>query len=258
MPELKRSNQMALLKDKIAVVTGAGRGLGASMAKGLAAEGAKVIVSDIDATIANATADAIKKAGGQAWGEQLDVSDRAAVMAFADRIVKQHGTVHILVNNAGIFPKVNLGDDNFVDAWDKVISVNLNGPFNTTVAFIPALKKQGGSIINTTSIAAFIAPRSSAGYGAAKAGLASLTRYMARELAPFGIRVNAVAPGTMITDMTAASRGSETGAKHLVRVPMGRFGEADEMAGPVVFLASDMASYVTGITIPVDGGFLAV
>ncbi len=127
-----------------------------------------------------------------------------------------------------------------------------------TYAFLPALRREGGSIIYTASIAAFIAPRSSAGYGAAKAGIVSLTKFMARELGKDGIRVNALAPGVMITPMTKGSRDSAKGQQHLERVPLGRHGNADEIAGPAIFLASDMSSYVTGVTVPVDGGFLVV
>jgi meso-butanediol dehydrogenase/(S,S)-butanediol dehydrogenase/diacetyl reductase len=248
---------MALLKDKLAVVTG-GRGLGAAMAKGFAIEGAQVIVVDIDGEAAKATADEINRAGGKAWGEALDISDRTAVMSFASRIIEKHGSIQVLVNNAGIAPRVGLNDANLAEMWDKVIDVNLHGQFNMTLAFIPALKIKGGSIIYTASISGFIAPRSSAAYGAAKAGLTSLTKYMARELAPFNIRVNALAPGVMVTDMTSKTRDTPQGSKHMDRVPMNRNGEAREMAGPAIFLASDMSSYVTGVTIPVDGGFLAV
>jgi NAD(P)-dependent dehydrogenase (short-subunit alcohol dehydrogenase family) len=247
-----------LLKGKLAVVTGGGRGLGAAMAKGFAEQGARVVVIDLDPATASSTAQEIVAAGGQAWGEALDVSDRDAVMRCAERVVKQHGAVHVLVNNAGISPRVPLAAENLPEMWDKVLSVNLDGAFNTTIAFIPALKQEGGSIIYTASIAGYIAPRSSAAYGAAKAGLRSLTKYMARELAPFGIRVNALAPGVMVTDMTTESIKSPGGSKHMQRVPMARNGEAREMAGPAVFLASDMSSFVTGVTIPVDGGFLAV
>ena len=195
------------------------------------------------------------RAAGDATGAALDVSDRKAVYEFASGSSMSTAPPYS-VNNAGIAPRVSVDDEHLTKA-DKVISLNLNGQFDMTYAFIPALKKEGGSIIYTASIAAFIAPRLP-GYGAAKAGIVSLTKYMARELGTHGIRVNALAPGVIKTAMTEGSRDTEKGKSHLARVPLGRNGEADEVAGPAIFLASDMASYVTGVTIPVDGGFLVV
>ena len=249
---------MGILDGKLAVVTGAGRGLGAAIAKGFAHEGAKVVVVDLDAETANRVAQELQSEGHDAWSYALDIGDRQAVYSFAERVTADHGDVQILVNNAGIAPRVSIDDDEFVAAWDQAIAVNLNGQFDITYAFLPALRRGGGNIIYTASIAAFIAPRSSAGYGAAKAGIVSLTKFMARELGKDGIRVNALAPGVMITPMTEGSRDSTKGQKHLERVPLGRNGSADEIVGPAIFLASDMSSYVTGVTVPVDGGFLAV
>lgn len=244
---------MGLLDRKLAIVTGAGRGLGAAMATRFAAEGARVLVVDVDAAAADRLAAQIKAAGHEAWGHALDICDRKAVAAFADQVEAEHGAVHVLVNNAGIAPRVSIGDPGFVEAWDSVVAVNLTGQFDMTCAFVPLLKKESGCVIYTASISAFIAPGSSPGYGAAKAGIVSLTKYMARELGKYGVRVNAIAPGIMITEMTQGRRGLK-----LDRVPLGRNGNPEEVAGPAVFLASDMASYVTGVTLPVDGGFMAV
>ncbi|MEY2891031.1 MAG: hypothetical protein RJA98_939 [Pseudomonadota bacterium] len=249
---------MIRLSGKTAAVTGAGRGLGAAIAIGLAAEGAHVLVVDMDRAAAEAVVVQIKASGGEASAETLDISDREAVLAFGRRVVAQHGTIDVLVNNAGISPRVTLDDPNLMQMWDKVIDVNLNGQWDITVALLPALKHAGASIIFVASIAAFTAPRSSAAYGAAKAGIRSLVQYFARELGPIGVRVNALAPGRMLTDMTYDAVKTPAGAKFLERVPLGRNGEAHEIAGPAVFLASEMSSYVTGVTIPVDGGFLAL
>ena len=249
---------MALLQGKIAVVTGSGSGLGAAMAEGLGAEGANVVVLDIDGAAAENTAKKIRETGGKASSEQLDISNRDAVLSCGRRLMERHGAIHILINNAGISPRVKLDDANLMQMWDRVIDVNLTGQWDMTIALLPALKREGGSLIFTASIAAFTAPRSSAAYGAAKAGLRSLVQYFAKELGPFGIRVNALAPGRMLTDMTTDAVQGPGGAKFLERVPLGRNGEASEMAGPAVFLASSMSSYVTGVTIPVDGGFLAL
>ena len=249
---------MGLLDGKLAVVTGAGSGIGAAIAQRFAEEGAQVAVVDINGDAANSVAEAIKSTGAKAWSATLDVSDRDAVNAFARDVTGRHPKVDVLVNNAGIAPRAKIDDEHFVSTWDKVISVNLNGQFDMTNAFIPAIKAARGNIIYTASIAALIAPRSSAGYGAAKAGIVSLTKYMARELGPFGVRVNSIAPGVIVTPMTDISRNKPGAQKHMDRVPLERNGEASEIAGPAVFLASDLASYVTGVTIAVDGGFMAV
>jgi len=247
---------MTRLTGKTAVVTGGGRGLGSAIATGMAAEGAHVIVVDRNREAADDIVAQIKAAGGSASAETLDIGDREAVMAFGSRMLAQHGKIDVLVNNAGIAPSVKLDDPNLMQKWDQVINVNLNGQWDITVALLPTLKQAGSSIIFVASIAAFTAPRSSAAYGAAKAGIRSLVQYFARELGPLGVRVNALAPGRMKSDlMTVTGAASE---KFLERVPLGRNGETHEIAGPAVFLASDMSSYVTGVTIPVDGGFLAL
>ena len=249
---------MGLLAGKVAVVTGAARGLGAAIAEEYATQGAHVVVVDRDGAAAQALVEKITASGGKASAEQLDISEREAVFACGQRIIDRFGTIDALVNNAGISPRVKLDDPNLMEMWDKVIDVNLHGQWDMTIALLPALKKQGASLIFVASIAAFTAPRSSAAYGAAKAGVRSLVQYFARELGPYGARANALAPGRILTDMTFEAVKGEAGAKFLERVPLGRNGEAHEMAGPAVFLASDMSSYVTGVTIPVDGGFLAL
>lgn len=247
---------MTRLSGKTAVVTGGGRGLGSAIATGMAAEGAHVIVVDRNREAADDIVAQVKAAGGSASAETLDIGDREGVMAFGSRMLAQYGKIDVLVNNAGIAPSVKLDDPNLMQKWDQVINVNLNGQWDITVALLPTMKHAGASIIFVASIAAFTAPRSSAAYGAAKAGIRSLVQYFARELGPLGVRVNALAPGRMKSDlMTVTGAASE---KFLERVPLGRNGETHEIAGPAVFLASDMSSYVTGVTIPVDGGFLAL
>jgi meso-butanediol dehydrogenase/(S,S)-butanediol dehydrogenase/diacetyl reductase len=247
-----------LLAEKIAIVTGGGRGLGAAIAEGLAREGAQVIVVDRDLKAAQEVVRTISAAGGKAESVELDISDREGVLSYGRSVIERFGTIDILVNNAGISPRVNMDDKNLLAMWDRVIDVNLNGQWDMTVALLPALKKPGASLIFIASIAAFTAPRSSAAYGAAKAGIRSLVQYFARELGQYGARANALAPGRMLTDMIADSVNTPSAARFLERVPLGRNGEAHEIAGPAVFLASSMSSYVTGTTIPVDGGFLAV
>ena len=249
---------MGLLAGKIAVVTGAARGLGAAIAEGLAAQGAHAVIVDLDATAAEAMAESLRERGLSASAEAVDISDREAVFACANRLSERFSSIDILVNNAGISPRITLDDAHLMDKWDRVIGVNLNGQWDMTIALLPALRKPGASLIFVASIAAFTAPRSSAAYGAAKAGVRSLVQYFARELGADGVRVNALAPGRMLTDMTFDAVKGPAGAKFLERVALGRNGEAHEIAGPAVFLASPMSSYVTGVTIPVDGGFLAL
>ncbi|MCO6381737.1 SDR family NAD(P)-dependent oxidoreductase [Oceanicola sp. 502str15] len=249
---------MALLDNKTAVVTGAGRGLGASMARRFAQEGATVIVVDMDASAAQEVVAEIEANGGTARAEALDITSRDDVMAFGKRISEAFPSIDVLVNNAGISPRVSLDDPDLMNKWDHVIDVNLRGQWDMTIAFLPALRKSSASLIFTASIAAFTAPRSSAAYGAAKGGIRSLIQYFAQQLGPDGVRVNGLAPGRMLTDMTFKAVKGPAGAKFLERVALGRNGEADEIGGPALFLASEMSSYVTGVVIPVDGGFLAM
>ncbi|PZQ77311.1 MAG: 3-oxoacyl-ACP reductase [Variovorax paradoxus] len=249
---------MDLLKDKLALVTGAGGGLGSAISLGFAQEGARVIVADVDAARAEATAARITAAGGQAWSVAIDVRDRAAVQACAADLEARLGPVDVLVNNAGISGRARIDDPNATEVWDRLIEVNLEGLFNVTHAFVPALKKTRGCIVNLSSIVAFVSGISSAGYIASKGAVRSLTQALARDLAPFGVRTNAVAPGLMLTEMVAPQLAVPGGTDwYMKRVPMARGGEVDEIVGPVVFLCSAMASYVNGVVLPVDGGFLS-
>jgi NAD(P)-dependent dehydrogenase (short-subunit alcohol dehydrogenase family) len=249
---------MDLLKGKLALVTGAGGGLGSAISLGFAREGARVIVADIDKSRADATAALIGAAGGEAWSIALDVCDRAAVQACAADLDGRIGPVDLLVNNAGISGRARIDDPQATEVWDRLIEVNLQGLFNVTHAFVPALKKTRGCIVNLSSIAAFVSGISSAGYVASKGAVRSFTQVLARELAPFGVRANAVAPGLMLTEMVAPQLAVPGGTDwYMKRVPMARGGEVEEIVGPVVFLCSPLASYVNGVVLPVDGGFLS-
>ena len=248
---------MGPLDGKIALVTGAGRGIGAAIAQGLAEAGARVIVSDILAEEAAKTAQALTGDGFEAWGEALDVSDREGIEAFASHVATRYGDISVLVNNAGIGGTARLGDAESRATWDRNIAIHLTGAFEVTTAFLPALKQTRGSIVNIASIVAFTSGFAHVGYTAAKGGIRALTQAMCRELAPFGIRVNAVAPGYIDTAM--GGKG-EPATDDWVRwhCPMGRFGEPREVAAPVVFLASPAASFISGVTLPVDGGYLTI
>jgi NAD(P)-dependent dehydrogenase (short-subunit alcohol dehydrogenase family) len=247
-----------LLKDKLALVTGGGGGLGAAMAHGFVREGARVIVADVQRDKAEAVAEAIRAQGGQAWAETVDVTDRAATQALAEALTARLGPIDVLVNNAGISGKARIDDPQATEVWDRLIQVNLQGLFNVTHAFVPALKQSRGCIVNLSSIVAFVSGISSAGYIASKGAVRSFTQALARDLAPFGVRANAVAPGLMLTDMVTPQLQVPGGTDwYMSRVPMKRGGEPGEIVGPVVFLASPMASYVNGVVLPVDGGFLS-
>ncbi len=249
---------MALLANKLALVTGAAGGLGTVIAQGLAAQGARVIVADLDGARAQALADRLCAAGGQAWGEAIDVTDREAVDRWATGLAARLGPIDILVNNAGVAGRARIDDPQSCEVWDRVIAVNLEGLFNVTQAFVEQIKTTRGCIINLSSIVAFVSGISSAAYVASKGAVRSFTQALARDLAPFGVRVNAVAPGPMLTEMVAPQLATPGGADWFMkRAPMGRGGEPEEVVGPIVFLASEMASYVTGVVLPVDGGFLS-
>lgn len=249
---------MDLLKDKLALITGGGGGLGAALAHGFAREGARVIVADVKRASAEAVAEAVRAAGGAAWAEEVDVTDRAATRRFAESVTAQRGPIEVLVNNAGISGKARIDDPQCPEVWDRLIEVNLQGLFNVTHAFVPALKETRGCIINLSSIVAFVSGISSAGYIASKGAVRSFTQALARDLAPFGVRANAVAPGLMLTEMVKPQLQVAGGTDwYMSRVPMKRGGEPAEVVGPVVFLASAMASYVNGVVLPVDGGFLS-
>lgn len=244
---------------RVALVTGAGRGIGQAVALALAKAGATIVVADLDAASAQASAEQIRSAGGKAKGYPLDVTDTAACAALAATVAAQWGAVSLLVNNAGVLLRVPHDAPEATDAWHRTLNVNLNGTFNVTSAFTVQLKATRGAIVNLSSIHAFVATGVSAAYSASKGAIAQYTKAMAGELAPFGVRVNAVAPGlirTPMTEMTTANPVSNAG--FLRHVPLARAGEPAEIADAVLFLASDAASYITGVVLPVDGGYLTI
>lgn len=247
-----------LLKNRLALVTGAARGAGAAIATGLARAGAIVIVTDIELDAAERVASQIASEGLQAHALSLDVTEPAQCARVAARTA-QWGELSILVNNAGVRPRHPFDGVDRDAHWRHAMDVNVDGVRNVTLAFVPALARARGCVINITSIAAHQASPMSVAYSTSKAAAQMLTKALALELAVEGIRVNAVAPGVMETDMTASSRQNPQRRQRLLdRIPMGRFGQPEELVGPVVFLASDMAGYVTGAVLPADGGYLAV
>jgi len=242
-----------LLAGRLALVTGAGSGIGAGIAVAMAAAGARVIVADVNAAGA---AEVAGRIGGEAV--TLDVTDRAAVDALAGRVLAEWGAISVLVNNAGIIRRGKVEDAGARGDWDATMAVNLDGPYVVTTAFLEQLKATKGSVINIGSIQSFVALPNSAAYTTSKAGIRGLTKALAIELSPHGVRVNAIGPGLIATPLNERARQNpDYMANFSSRIPLGRIGTPEDIAAPAVFLASDMARYITGVTLPVDGGFLS-
>ncbi|MDT4851603.1 SDR family NAD(P)-dependent oxidoreductase [Hydrogenophaga sp.] len=247
-----------LLEGRLALVTGAAAGIGRAIALHYAQAGARVVLVDLRAEDCAATVQTIRDAGGDAWAFALDITDVPACATLAEQVGREIGAVDTLVNNAGILIREGIDTPNVHTKIRKVFDVNVMGGFNVLHAFLPALRKTRGTVINIASGAAFIAQAGCIGYSGSKGAVKMLTQSMAVDLAPDGIRVNAIAPGVIETPMTDATRADARRLEgFLRRTPSGRVGQPDEIAAPAVFLASAMASYINGVTLPVDGGVLA-
>ena len=244
------------LVDKVAIVTGAGRGIGKAIAIALAREGANVVVNDINIQTAEEVVKEIKSFGWKALAIQVDVSDSKEVNQMVQSAIKKFKRVDILVNNAAIIKRGSIEDLTEED-WDRVIDVNLKGAFNCMKAVAGIMKKQRyGKIINISSIAGKVGDLASAlCYGASKAGMTCLAKSLARELAAYNINVNVVAPHAIKTDMS--KEWSEEKRKNIIaNIPLGRMGEPEDIAEAVVFLVSDKAKFITGEVLDVNGGYL--
>src|SRR5262245_55813382 len=245
------------LQSDVAIVTGAGRGIGSTIAATLAAEGATIVVADLDCDSATRTSERLTRAGFQAIPLTADVSQPAQVQRLIDDCLARFGRLDILVNNAGVglnqpFLSTTL------EQWEHQLRINLTGTFLCGQTAARAMVSQGqGRIVNIASISGQRGGQGRAAYGAAKAGVILLTKVMAVELAPLGVRVNAVSPGPVDTDQSRETHTPSTRQAYYDRIPVRRYGEREEIAAAVLFLASRESSFVNGHVLNVDGGFNA-
>jgi 3-oxoacyl-[acyl-carrier protein] reductase len=243
-------------ENKVALVTGAARGIGCAIARALAQEGADVIVVDVDLGPAQEVAQEILGLGRQAQAVSVDVSDRPAVQRLVDEAVSRFGTIDILVNNAGIIRRGTFLEHD-PQEWERVLDVNLGGTFNCSRAVLPFMIEQGGGkIINVSSVVGKMGDIASApSYGTSKGAINTFTKSLARELAPYGITVNAVAPHAIETEMSQ-EWPDEKRRQIVEAIPMKRLGQPEEVAAAVAFLASEGANFITGHVLDVNGGYL--
>jgi meso-butanediol dehydrogenase/(S,S)-butanediol dehydrogenase/diacetyl reductase len=248
-----------LLEGKLALVTGAGRGIGRAIAVAYAHAGARVVITDLSDAACTETRAEVEAAGASVWTLALDVTDTQACLRVAADVQREMGDLQVLVNNAGLMVRETVDSPRVHDAVKRLMEVNYFGTFNVLHAFLPALRRTRGCVINIASGAALTGLPGCVGYSPSKGAVKMLTQSMAADLARDGIRINAVAPGVIETAMTESTRNDpERLGRFMARIPAGRLGRPDEVAGPAVFLASDLASYVNGVTLPVDGGRQAV
>jgi 2-deoxy-D-gluconate 3-dehydrogenase len=246
------------LKGKTAVITGGTGGLGSAVCKGLAEAGVNLAVADISEERLKETAALISPFGNKVITAKTDVTDPQSLGQFVDQAVNELGKIDILINCAGITIKKPILEQT-LDEWNKVVSVNLTAVFLGGKLVVPhMIKTGGGKIINFCSMGSYVSIKTSGAYCAAKGGLLQLTKVMAMEWAPYNIQVNAVAPGFFNTAIASGIKNNpESYNKLMIKSPMKRLAEVDELVGTILYLASPATNFVTGVCIPIDGGFLA-
>jgi NAD(P)-dependent dehydrogenase (short-subunit alcohol dehydrogenase family) len=246
------------LKDRVAIVTGGGKGIGAAISRAYSKEGATVVIADRDMTAANETVSALRNAGGTALAVEVDVTDPKAVSKMANATIEEFGRIDVLVNNAGARTIKGLMQHSLED-WELMLRINLTGPFICSQAVLPDMVKRGkGVIINIASIASFMGRPNRCAYVAAKTGVLGLTRAMAADLAGKNIRVNAIAPGMIASPFNQSfAEAADTGPAWAQENLIGRWGQPDDIAGVAVFLASEESSFVTGAEFKIEGGWLS-
>jgi NAD(P)-dependent dehydrogenase (short-subunit alcohol dehydrogenase family) len=248
---------MTRLGGKVALVTGAARGIGHAIATAFVREGAAVVIADVNGDSAESAAAALRKDGPKTMAVRVDVSDQASVEAMMAAILKQHGRLDILVNNAGVGGNTPFLETSLAD-WNRIVGINLTGAFLVAQACAREMVKVGGGkIVNIASLSGQRGGNGRAAYGSAKAGLELLTKVMAVELAEHNINVNNIAPGAIETEMAKFAHDAATRAAYNYLIPMTRYGTPEEIADAAVFLCSDESRYVHGHTLNVDGGFRA-
>lgn len=244
---------MSVLKDRVAIVTGAAQGIGHGIALSMARAGARVVVTDINAPGIQATVGDVERLGASALGLEADVTDAGSIDRMMSAVVERYDRIDILVNNAGVVILKPIWETDEAD-WNRVLDTNLKGTFLCCKRAVSTMEAQGGgAIVNISSIAAFAFTTPHIPYAASKAGVSALTRDLACEVARKGIRVNAIAPGPIETAMFDSLTQAQRDA-HAEKVPVGRLGKTQDIGDAAVFLASDAAGFITGVTLPVTGG----
>jgi 3-oxoacyl-[acyl-carrier protein] reductase len=242
------------LKNKVAVITGGAQGIGRAIALGMAREGAKIVVADLQSEKARSVADEVKMLGGESLGFEVNVADESSVKRLAESTFAGFGRIDILVNDAGIYLKSSVVDMSEAD-WDRTLDINLGGNFLCCRAFVPAMREQkSGRIISMASGIGHYGMKQFSHYAASKAAIIGFVKSLARELGPDGITVNAICPGSANTAMPRGHRSEEEVMQRLHSTPLPHVLEPEDIAGPILFLASDAAAYITGQSYNINCG----
>jgi 3-oxoacyl-[acyl-carrier protein] reductase len=249
---------MMRLKDKVAVITGGAQGIGRAICLGMAREGAHVVVADLQADKAKSVVAELQAIGAETISIEVNVANEISVKRLAEQTLERFGRIDILVNDAGVYLKAPVVNKNEAD-WDRTINVNLGGNFLCARAFIPSMRQQkSGRIISLASSIAHTGGREFADYAASKAAIIGFVKALARELGPENITVNAICPGSANTDMPRQHRTEEETMARLRSTPLGHVLEPDDIAGPIIFLASDAAAYITGQVYNINCGTVMI